>query len=101
MEMKLCWLDKTLVALSMDDKEDKMAESLDQINRLEAKFTVSCKVAFGISFKLTDWDPDNEEETMDGASTSSSQGTSTNVINIEDDDSKEKDKEHGIPSEAD
>jgi len=28
---------------------------------LEAKFIVLCKVAFGINFKVTKWDLDNEE----------------------------------------
>jgi hypothetical protein len=41
----------------MDDKEDMQAKTLDIIRRLEAKFTLLCRVAFKIKFKVKDWDP--------------------------------------------
>jgi len=59
-----------------------------------------CRVAFGINFKVTDCYPENEEKTVDVTDTSSSQGSTSNPINIEYDYSKGKDKEHAIPSEA-
>jgi hypothetical protein len=71
--MEFYWLTKTLVDLSMDDKEDMQMETLDKIKRLEVKFTVLCRVAFGINFKVQDWDPDNNDELINVTGTSASQ----------------------------
>jgi hypothetical protein len=57
---------------------------------------VLCKVTFGINFKVNEWDPYKEEETMNVTGTSNSQRTNANPINIEEDDVKGKVKAHEI-----
>jgi hypothetical protein len=52
--MVLYWLAKTLVTVSMDEKEDRQVEAIVKISRLEPNFTVLCRVAFGINFKVKD-----------------------------------------------
>jgi hypothetical protein len=69
----------------MEDKEDsKKVECLDMIRRLEDKFIVLCKVDFGINFKVTNWDPSNEKETIEVVGTLGFPRTSSNPINVED-----------------
>jgi len=60
--MEIYWLAKTLVSLSMDDKEYKQVETLEKTRRLKAKFAFLCQVAFRINFKVQDCDPDNNDE---------------------------------------
>jgi len=84
----------------LDGKEEKQIETLDIIRILESKFTVLCRVAFEISFKVINWDPNNEDELVDTIGTSSSQGTSANTINIDEDKADGPTKEQGIPSVA-
>jgi len=84
--MEFYWLVKPLISLSMEYKNDNkvnMDESLDKIRCLEAKFTILKWVEFGISFKVTDWDPDNEHNIAKLAITSSSPGTNSNPTFVE------------------
>jgi hypothetical protein len=37
-----------------DEKEDRQVEAIVKISRLEPNFTVLCRVAFGINFKVKD-----------------------------------------------
>jgi hypothetical protein len=38
---------------------------MGRLRRLEAKFTVLCRVVFGLNFKVLDWEPSKDKETME------------------------------------
>jgi hypothetical protein len=72
----------------------KHEETLDGLQRLEAKFIMMCKVAFRIDFEVTNWGSDDEKEYVEVAG---SRGTSSNPIILEEDmevDIKGKAKMH-------
>jgi hypothetical protein len=74
------------------------------LRQLEAEFIVLCRVAFGIRFKVTDWDPDNGKDTIEIVGTSISLGTISNLIFLEEEmdtfDTKGKAKVHEISDPA-
>jgi hypothetical protein len=94
--MEFYWLAKNIVALSMDDKEEEQAETLDKIRTLETKFIVLCRVSFEINFKVKEWDLDNEDELLDVPCTSSSRGTNANKITIDQEEYEDQVKKQGI-----
>lgn len=67
----------------MDEKEDRQVEAIVKISRLEPNFTVLCRVAFGINFKVKDWNLDNNDELVNVMRTSES---SANPITVDEEE---------------
>jgi hypothetical protein len=76
---------------------------LDRLRPLEEKFTLLFRLAFGISFKFTNWSFDDEKEYVEVTGTPSSPSTSSNMIVLEEEmdvDTKGKAKMHETSSHA-
>jgi len=92
--------------LFMEDKEekqDKQVEYLDRNRGLEAKFTILCRVAFGINFKVTKWDQANDQDIVEVAEASIYPSTRSNPIIVDDALGQVingKAKVYGIPSQV-
>jgi hypothetical protein len=63
--MEFYYMGKTLVAITLENQGKNESKTMSRLRIMKPKFTTLCRVAFGLSFKVTNWEPDKGEGTME------------------------------------